>query len=138
MPVYVAKDKEQDLCNTCAQEYSKCSPWVVICTEGSTRVPKCDGYVYLGEDSTVVVQVERSGKPIIEPNTTHPDQLKTDKPIGMYGETPELRVGPYMLRRQDPSGVDNSVWIEHDNGEGGTFPDSLIASILDDVYNKKL
>lgn len=60
------------------------------------------------------------------------------KPVGMYGETPRVKIGKYTISRQD----DRSVWIEvdegKDEGEGGAFPDTLFEQCIEDFYNKNL
>ncbi len=54
------------------------------------------------------------------------------KPVGMYGETPRVQIGKYSISRQG----DKSVWIEHDDGEGGEFQDDLFEQFLDEFYNR--
>ena len=51
--------------------------------------------------------------------------------IGMYGETPRVKVGKYTICRQDES----SVWIEHESGEGAQFPDDLFEECIHDFYS---
>lgn len=58
--------------------------------------------------------------------------MKDKKPVGMYGETPRVVVGQYSICRQG----DNSVWIEHEDGEGAEFNDALFAEFLAEFYNK--
>jgi hypothetical protein len=53
-------------------------------------------------------------------------------PSGMYGETPRVQVGKYLISRQ---GV-NSIWIEHESGEGGEFREDLLEALIDNFYQK--
>jgi len=57
---------------------------------------------------------------------------QTSDPIGMYGETPRVQVGKYSICRQD----DNSVFIETDGGEAGSFKDELFEKCIEEFYNK--
>ena len=54
------------------------------------------------------------------------------KPVGMYGETPRVRIGKFTISRQD----DDSVWIETDQGEGAQFPDNLFEQCVLKFYEK--
>lgn len=58
------------------------------------------------------------------------------KPIGMYGETPKIKIGKFEICRFDPSGENNSTWIAHEDGEGGQFSDKLFEKAIDDFFNK--
>lgn len=52
--------------------------------------------------------------------------------VGMYGETPRVKVGPFSICRQN----DNSVWIECEDGEGAQFSDKLFEQAIRDFYGK--
>ena len=57
---------------------------------------------------------------------------ETRKPVGMYGETPKVKVGKFSICRQDGK----SVWIELENGEGGSFSDDLFGKSIEEFFNK--
>jgi hypothetical protein len=58
--------------------------------------------------------------------------MSDSKKVGMYGETPRVDVGEFSICRQD----ENSVWIEHESGEGAQFPDEIFEKFLEGFYNK--
>jgi hypothetical protein len=63
----------------------------------------------------------------------------SDKPrSGMYGETPRVEVGDYTLCRQDLDGGNNSVWIEHEDGTGGSFPADKLEEVVEEFFNDNL
>ena len=49
----------------------------------------------------------------------------------------EIEIGEYKLSKGGdyPNG-DKSIWIQHENGEGGQFPERLLASTIQEFYNK--
>jgi len=53
-------------------------------------------------------------------------------PIGMYGETPRVKIGKYTICRQD----DKSVWIEVEGDEGGQFSDESFEKTIAEYFNK--
>lgn len=55
-----------------------------------------------------------------------------DKKVGMYGETPRIKIKDLTICRQG----DNSVWIEEDGGEGGEFNDELFCPVLRKFYDE--
>lgn len=52
--------------------------------------------------------------------------------VGMYGETPRVKVGQFNICRQN----DNSVWIETADGEGAQLPDDLFEEAIREFYEK--
>ena len=58
--------------------------------------------------------------------------------IGMYGDTPRVKVGKYIICRQDPDGANESVWIEEEEETGGEFDDSLFEKCIEEFLNKNL
>lgn len=58
------------------------------------------------------------------------------KKIGMYGETPRIKVGKFTICRMCPDGEDNSVWIEFADGEGAEFSDELFEEAIASFYAK--
>jgi len=56
--------------------------------------------------------------------------------VGMYEignpTYPQVRVGQFVICRQD----DKSVWIAHDDGEGGQFKDALFEAALLEFWHK--
>ncbi len=54
------------------------------------------------------------------------------KPIGMYGETPRVKIGQYSLSIMR----ENSIWIEHEDGEGGEFEESDLEAVVHAFYKK--
>lgn len=61
---------------------------------------------------------------------------KDGRRIGMYGETPRVKIGNFSICRQDPDGVDNSVWVEKDGEEGAEFNDDLFSYELEELFYK--
>lgn len=57
--------------------------------------------------------------------------------IGMYGETPQVKIGKYTISRMCPNGEDDSVWIQKEDGEGGQFFDTDLEPVIEAFFNKK-
>ena len=55
----------------------------------------------------------------------------TIQPIGMYGETSRVKVGDFEICRQ----TDKSIWIEHEDGEGGEFSEAEFANAIKKFFN---
>ena len=61
------------------------------------------------------------------------ESAKKEKvPIGMYGETPRVQIGKYSISKQD----ENSIWVEHESGEGSAFKEDLLEKHIDDFYKR--
>ncbi len=57
--------------------------------------------------------------------------------IGMYGETPKIRIGGFVIC--DAAIPDNgSVWIEGPDGDGGEFGKAALEPFLKDFFDKHL
>jgi len=58
-----------------------------------------------------------------------------DKKVGMYGETPQIIIGRLTISEMNiPAG--ESVWIEHESGEGGEFRKDLLEPVLQKFYDE--
>lgn len=58
------------------------------------------------------------------------------KRIGMYGDTPKLKIGIYTICRMNPDGDDKTIWIESEDGEGAEFNADLFEATIDTFFNK--
>jgi hypothetical protein len=56
--------------------------------------------------------------------------------IGMYGETPRIKIGQYIICCMNPDGNDKTVWIETLDGIGGEFQESLLETTIEEFFNK--
>lgn len=57
---------------------------------------------------------------------------KEGQPSRMYGGTPRVQVGKYSLSKQ----AENSIWIEHESGEGGAFREDLLEAYIESFYRR--
>jgi len=65
---------------------------------------------------------------------TNPQIIKS---LGMYGETPQIKIGKFIICEQTlPAG--DSVWIQEAEKDGGVFPKAKVETALEDFYNKNL
>lgn len=55
---------------------------------------------------------------------------KNPKRIGMYSETPHIKIGNFSLSRMDPDGNNKTIWIESEEGEGGEFCENKLEEII--------
>jgi hypothetical protein len=60
--------------------------------------------------------------------------MSQSEAIGMYGETPRIKIGKLTICRQNDS--DETVWIEDEEGIGGEFLSSDIEGLLQKYFDK--
>lgn len=56
--------------------------------------------------------------------------------VGMYGETPSVKVGEFTLSRMNSDEDCESIWIEHESGEGGEFQENQLEKVIAEFYDK--
>jgi len=54
--------------------------------------------------------------------------------IGMYGETPQVKIGKYTISRQDPDGADKTLWISNGD-EGFEIEEDIIEDHIEDIFD---
>lgn len=59
-------------------------------------------------------------------------KAKNPPAVGMYGETPQVRCGKFIISRQDSS----SLWIQIDGEEGMQCPDNLFEAALSEFFTQ--
>jgi hypothetical protein len=65
-------------------------------------------------------------------------QSLTVKKVGMYGDTPPLKVGRFSLCEMTIP-IGNTVWIEDEvGGDGGKFNKKQLESAIKEFYDKHL
>jgi hypothetical protein len=61
------------------------------------------------------------------------------KPVGMYGETPSVKIGPFTVSRQYEENTDDpelmGIWIKHEDGEGGQFDEAALAAHIQTFWD---
>ena len=55
-----------------------------------------------------------------------------EKQIGMYGETPHVKIGKFVISRQDKT----QIWIEDEGEDGGAFSEADLEKHIEKFYNK--
>jgi len=61
--------------------------------------------------------------------------MSDKKELGMYGDTPRVKVGKFTICKQD----DKGIWIQDEGpngGEGGAFPNELFEKCIEEFFNK--
>lgn len=58
-----------------------------------------------------------------------------EKKVGMYDEMPKVKIGKYSICLMSNSEDNKSVWIVHDDGEGGEFRIDLLENVIEKFYN---
>ncbi len=56
--------------------------------------------------------------------------------IGMYGETPRVKIGNLAICMASDAEGEDSVWIEDASGDGGSFKSHLFEKVLQDRFNE--
>jgi len=50
--------------------------------------------------------------------------------VGMYGETPRVKVGSLSICQQYIADDSKGIWIEDESGEGGDFKTEMVEKVL--------
>jgi len=63
--------------------------------------------------------------------------MKEEKKSGMYGETPKIKIGKYIIADMSNEEECSTVWIEDtERGEGGQFSKNSLVDFIDKFYNE--
>lgn len=55
---------------------------------------------------------------------------------GMYGETPQLKIGKLVISKMEENPKSDSFWIEDtDSGEGGEFSGTALCEAIEEFFN---
>jgi hypothetical protein len=63
------------------------------------------------------------------------DTVDNKEKIGIYGETPRIKIGEFTICEQTNPPRD-TVWIENERGERGEFRKDLIEFDIEEIFNK--
>ena len=55
--------------------------------------------------------------------------------LGMYGESPKVKIGQFTISMASNEKNEDSVWIENEDGEGGEFTGKSLEEIISAFFD---
>jgi hypothetical protein len=62
--------------------------------------------------------------------------IKKKAKVGMYGETPQVKVGRFIISQGSDKEGDTTIWIQDGEEEGGNFNGDSFESYVEEFFNK--
>ena len=78
----------------------------------------------IGNAASAEIPIVKNGKEYVV--------MVTEKMAGMYGGTPRVKIGKFIVCRQS----EKTIWIEEDGVDGGEFIEEVFEQAVQEFYHK--
>ena len=62
---------------------------------------------------------------------------KEQKKSGMYGETPRVKIGRFVISQMTNNKDDARIWIENEEGEAAEFDGLTLEKSIEEFFNRE-